>query len=401
MQIQRGYKAELKPNQAQTAALVRHCGTARFVYNYALEERIKHYEATGKTLNWAEQDRLFNSIKREKFPWVYEVSKWCAQSAIKNCDTAFCNFFRRMKQGGPPCFPRFKSKHRSKPSYTIGGGIPIENDRVKLPKIGWVRLKRKGYIPTDAKINSVTVSQRADRWFVSVQVEEPIDVAENQGAPIGLDLGLHCFVVGSDGAKLESPKPLKASLKRLQRLSRRHSRKVKGSSNRRKSAQRLGRLHYRIACQRADFLHKASHGFSTRNSPVYTEDLNVKGMVKNHCLSRAISDAGWGEFVRQLGYKCKWYGSELRQVGRFYPSSKTCSACGLILDELPLSVREWTCESCGTQHDRDLNAARNILKQGTAGCAGTVPQGTNACGEKPVAALVEAGSPNQDTTSRI
>ena len=396
MLIQRAYKTELKPNQVQVVAFMRHCGTARFAYNWALRTQIKHYEATGKTLSWIDLNNLFNSIKREQYPWTYEVSKWCANNAIRNCGKAFDNFFRRLKQSGPLGFPKFKSKHRSKPSYTVSASILVKKSHVRLPKIGWIRLKQKGYIPTDAKISSVTVSQRAGRWFVSVQVEEPIDVAENQGAPIGLDLGIKTFIVGSDGARLESPKPLKASLKRLQRLSRQHSRKVKGSNNRRKSAARLGRLHYRIACQRADFLHKASHKFSTQHATVCIEDLNVKGMVKNRCLSRAISDAGWGEFCRMLGYKCNWYGSELRRIDRWYPSSKTCSACGFIVDELPLPIREWTCESCGTRHDRDHNAAKNILNQGTAGCAGTAPNGAKACGELPVAVLCEAGNIEKD-----
>jgi putative transposase len=279
-------------------------------------------------------------------------------------DKAFRNFFAKRSR-----HPRFKSKKRGLGGFRLTGSITIEAGRIRLPRIGWLRLKESGYLPTDAKINSVTVKERAGRWFVSVQVEEKITVAENQGLAIGLDLGLKSFVVGSDGSSLEAPKPLLRSLGRLQRLSRRHSRKQKGSINRRKSANRLAKLHCQISCQRADFIHKATSDLAKTKSVIVVEDLNVGGMLKNHCVARSVSDAGWSEFVRQLEYKAAWNGGKVIKAGRFYPSTKTCSACGIVKDKMPLSERTYSCDGCGLVIDRDVNAARNLLSLSSASSA--------------------------------
>jgi putative transposase len=310
---------------------------------------------------------------------MYEVSKCAPQEALRDLDKAFRNFFAKRAK-----YPRFKSKKRGLGGFRLTGSITIEADRIKLPRIGWLRLKESDYLPTDAKINSITVKERAGRWFVSVQVEEQIAVAENQGPAIGLDLGLKAFVVGSDGSSLEAPKPLLRSLRRLQRLSRRHSHKQKGSMNRRKSAKRLAKLHYRISCQRADFLHKATTRLTTTNSTIVVEDLNVGGMLKNHCLARSISDAGWSEFVRQLEYKASWNGGSVVKAGRFYPSTKTCSACGMVKDEMSLSERTYHCDGCGLVLDRDVNAARNLLSLSSASSARF-----QACGDSPLGGSVK------------
>ncbi len=365
MLIQRSYKTELDPNNAQRTLFAKHAGTARFVYNWGLAKRIGEYKLTGKSSSGIDQHKQLNALKESEFPWMYEVSKCVAQEALRNLEKAFQNFFRNCKQGKKPGFPKFKSKHRSKQSFRFSYVNGVQIGSINLPKIGWVRLKERDYIPVDAKINSVTVSEKTGRWFVSVQVEEPIAVSENQGPAIGLDLGLKSFVVGSDGSFIPSPKFLNKSLKRLKRLSRRHSRKKKGSQNRKKSAKRLVKLHYRIANQRKNFLHKTSTRLAKTKSIIVVEDLNVKGIVRNHSLARSISDAGWSEFVRQLEYKCTWNGGKLVKIGRFFPSSKTCSNCGFVKEELKLSERTYQCESCGFALDRDLNAARNILKQGT------------------------------------
>lgn len=365
MLVLRAYKTELDPNNVQRTLLAKHAGASRFTWNWALNRRIEEYKLTGKSSNAIEQHRQLNSLKPTDFPWMYEVSKCAPQEALRDLDKAFRNFFAKRAK-----YPRFKSKKRGLGGFRLTGSITIEADRIKLPRIGWLRLKESGYLPTDAKINSVTVKEKAGRWFVSVQVEEQTAVSENQGPAIGLDLGLKSFVVGSDGSSLEAPRPLLRSLRRLQRLSRQHSRKQKGLMNRRKSAKRLAKLHYKISCQRADFLHKATSGLAETKSVIVVEDLNVGGMLKNRCLARSISDAGWSEFVRQLEYKAAWNGGSVVKAGRFYPSTKTCSACGMVKDEMPLSERTYCCDGCGLVIDRDVNAARNLLSLSTGSSSG-------------------------------
>ncbi len=379
MLILRAYKTELDPNNVQRTLLAKHAGAARFTWNWALNRRVEEYKLTGKSSNAIEQHRQLNAIKPTYFPWMYEVSKCAPQEALRDLDKAFRNFFAKRAR-----HPRFKSKKCGLGGFRLTGSVAIEAGRIKLPRIGWLRLKESGYLPTDAKINSVTVKERAGRWFVSVQVEEQIAVTENQGSAIGLDLGLKSFVVGSDGLSLDSPKPLLRSLRRLQRLSRQHSRKQKGSMNRRKSAKRLAKLHYRIGCQRADFIHKATTKLTTTKSVIVVEDLNVSGMRKNRCLARSISDVGWSEFVRQLEYKAAWNGGKVIKAGRFYPSTKTCSTCGLVKDEMPLSERVYRCDGCGLVLDRDVNAARNLLSLST----GSSP-GFEACGDSPLGGSVK------------
>lgn len=365
MLIQRGYKTELRPTAEQAEMLYRHCGVARFAFNFALGRKIEHYQATGKTLLYRDVDAEFNAKKKTEFPWTFETSKWAHGNAIRDCETAFANFFRRLKQGGVSGFPKFKSKHRSTPKYRVAGeSVTVENDRIRLPVIGWVLLKRCGYLPTsEVKINSATISQRAGRWFVSLQVEKTIVVPENQGPAVGIDVGLQSFLVGSDGRRIDAPKFLARSQRKLARLQRQLARKQKGSVNRAKAKAKLAKVHFKVACQRADFLHKASHYYAKNFGTVCIETLNVAGMVKNHCLARAISDAGWSEFARQLRFKTQWLGSHLVEADRWFPSSKTCSECGVVLAALPLSVRKWTCE-CGAVHDRDENAATNLENYG-------------------------------------
>lgn len=377
MLVRRAYKTELDPNDKQRTLLAKHAGTARFAWNWGLARRIDEYKTTGKSSNAIEQHRQLNELKLTDLSWMYEVSKCAPQEALRDLDKAFRNFFEKRTK-----HPRFKSKRRGLGGFRLTGSITVEAGRIKLPRLGWLRLKESGYLPTDAKINSVTVKERAGRWFVSIQVEEDIVVPENQGAVIGLDLGLSSLVVGSDGSSLPPPKPLVRSLKRLRRLSRCHARKRKGSANRRKSARRLARLHYRVACRRTDYLHKATTRLARGKSVIVVESLNVSGMLQNRSLARSISDAGWSELLRQLGYKVTWYGSRLVEAGRFYPSTKTCSACGLVKDAMPLSERVYRCAGCGMEINRDLNAARNLEKLATASSVGSGLR-PNACGDGP------------------
>lgn len=365
MLIHRAYKTELDINNAQSTLLFKHAGVARFAWNWGLSRRIKEYKLFGKSSNYIEQSRQLNSEKKLSFPWMYEVSKCAPQEALRDLEKAFANFYAKKSN-----HPRFKSKKDGVNKFRLTGRVTIKDNKIKLPRIGWLRLKERGYLPLNVKINSVTVKEKANRWFVSVQTEEQVNVPENKGPAIGIDLGLKSFVVGSDGLKIEAPKPLLRSLKRLRKLSKRTSRKQKGSENQKKSKFKLARLHYRICCQRSDFLHKTTNKLAKTKSIIVVEDLNVKGMVKNHNLSRAISDAGWYEFIRQLEYKTVWNGGRIIKAPQFFASTKTCSACGSVKKEISLSERTYSCDACGLIMDRDINAAQNLLSLSTGSSPG-------------------------------
>lgn len=373
MKVYRAYKTELDPTRQQRMALLKHAGCARFTWNWALAQRMAEYKATGKSPNAMTQHKQLVKLKRSDWPWMYEVSKWAAEGSLQNLDAAFKAFFRRCKSGQKPGYPKFKSKNRGVGSFTLRGCIHVLSRSVVLPRIGEVKLKERGYIPTKGiKILAATVSERAGRWFVSVQCEQDIAVPENRGSVIGVDLGIKHFMVTSEGVTVDAPKPLKKALKKLRRVSRQHSRKKKGSKNRRKAARRLARMHYRIACIRKDFLHKVTTALAKNHSEIAIEDLAVQGMLKNRKLARAIADLGWAESRRQLEYKCPWYGSALRVINRFEPTSKRCSVCGHVKERLALSERVFRCEACGHVQDRDLNAARNV--------AASSAETQNACG---------------------
>ncbi len=371
MEILRAYKVELDPNNVQRTALLKHAGAARFAWNWGLTRRKQEYEETNKSSNAIEQHRQLNVLKKTDFPWLYEVSKAAPQEALRDLDKAYQNFFRRVKAGKKAGkkhgFPKFKSRKNGIGSFRLTGAIRVENDRIKLPRIGWLRLKEHGYIPTDGiHILSVTVSESVGRWFVSVQCRQEIEVTQATGESVGVDLGIKDLAVTSDGARFENPKPLKKAQAKLKRLQREISRRKKGGKNREKTRKKVAKVHQRIANIRRDSLHKATSAIvakpkpdSERPSMIVLEDLNVSGMLANHCLAQAISDVGFAEFRRQLEYKSVWYGSELMLADRFFPSSRLCRHCGCINSELKLSDREWTCD-CGAVLDRDLNAALNL-----------------------------------------
>lgn len=376
--IQRSYKTELDPNNKQRAVLMQHAGMARFVYNWGLARRINEYKSTGKASSFYAQCRQLNALKAEFYPWMYESSKFVAEESLRDLDNAFKNFFRTANKAGRKVgFPKFKSRKRGIGGFRLRGSVSVEDGRIRLPKIGWMRLKEAGYLPSDCKINSVTVRERAGRWFVSIQVEAEIVVPENQGDAIGLDLGLSALVVGSDGVSIPPPRTLARSLDKLRKLSRSMSHKQSGSANWVKAKRKLARLHYKIECQRTDYLHKVSSRLTHDHSVLVVENLNIQGMLRNHKLARSISDAGWGQLLSQLSYKAKWYGAQVVEAGRFYPSTKTCSACGRVKDSMSLSDRVYRCAFCGAEIDRDINAAKNLEKLGTAGLAGSY-----ACGDR-------------------
>jgi putative transposase len=351
---------ELDPTVAQAKYFAQACGVARFSYNWALSEWQTQYK-NGEKPNEAALRRQLNAIKGEEYPWMESVTKCAVQYAIKNLGKAFQGFFKKVRK-----YPRFKKKGVSRDVFRADNGpanpqshaVKIIARRVKLPIIGSVKMKER--LRFQGRIISCTISRTAHKWFASFQVEidQKPPVRENQ-ATVGVDLGIKTLAVLSDGTTFDNPKALRNNLNQLRRLSRSLSRKQKGSSNRRKARARLARLHYRISCVRNDALHKIT-SYLTRNfTLIGIENLNVRGMLKNSKLSRAISDVGLFEFRRQLDYKGALYGARLVVADRWFPSSKTCSECGVVKETLGLSERSWSC-GCGAHHDRDLNAATNL-----------------------------------------
>jgi putative transposase len=383
MIVRQAFRFELDPTRSQRVLLAKHIGAARRAWNWALARRQELYrtqEGKARFTDAVRQHKELNELKKTEFPWMYEVSKCAPQEALRDLDRAYRNF-----AAGRAKLPRFKKKFVHD-SFRLTGAVSCGERSAVLPRLGKIRTKEPTtkLLAAGARITSATVSREADRWFVSfaVEVERP-DPEPVLGPAVGVDLGLSCFAVvstadGSEVERVESPKPLAAALRRLAKVQRKHARKKKGSANRRRSALRLARLHRRVGNRRKDFLHKFTTRLAKTKSAVVVEDLCVKGLVRTH-LARSVSDAGWGEFRRQLGYKTQWYGSRLVTADRFFPSSKTCSSCGAVKEELSLSEREFVCEACGAVLDRDENAARNLARL-AAGATGSSPE-SDACGE--------------------
>jgi putative transposase len=361
--IIRAFKTELKPNKTQQELLQKHVDGARYVYNWALSKRKETYEQTGKSLSYFDLCKELTILKHSTCDWLNNVDIGALQNELKCVCVAYDNFFRGLKTGRRVGFPKFKNKHTDTKSYGTHGRINVESLRVKLPKVGWVKLKERDYIPTsEAKILAAHVSHKAGRWYVSVQVEQPWVVVPATKEPMGIDVGIKALATCSDGTTFDNPKAYKTALKKLARLQRGVNRKVKGSSNREKQKQKVAKLYARITSIRSHHTHEASAYITkkARPSTVAIEDLNVRGLMANHSLAQAISDANMGELHRQLTYKGGWYGVEVVKIDRWYPSSKTCSNCGWVNSDLKLSDRVFVCSECGAVIDRDLNAAINI-----------------------------------------
>ena len=339
--------------QAQTAYCRKAAGTARFTYNWALAEWTRQYRA-GERPTALRLKRQWNAIKSTQYPWVGEVHKDANQQPFTNLGAAFGKFFRHEAK-----YPVFKKKGQHDSFYISNDKCAVNGKRLYIPRLGWVRMREA--LRFQGQILSVTVSRIADRWFASIAVRLVTSPppCESQ-AWVGVDLGVSALATLSTGETVTGPKPLRKLQKALRRCSRGLSRKAKGSANRTKAKRKLARLHYRIACQRKDALHKLTTALVQRFGVVVVEDLHVKGMVQNRRLARAISDIGFGMFRQMLKYKAAAAGITIHLAERWFPSSKLCSQCGAVYEALPLSQRVYTC-SCGFVADRDLNAALNLV----------------------------------------
>jgi putative transposase len=347
-------KHRIYPNEAQKVLLNKHIGASRFIFNLALETKTTAYAGNGVNLSCFDLMKQLVDLKKE-CEWLKEVNSQSLQAPIRNLDNAFTRFYK-----GQGNFPKYKSKWKGKKSFHIPQNVKVKDGRLVIPKFTKKGIKIKLHRPLEGEIKSATVSRTpTGKYFVSILVETGVECLPKnkveKETTVGVDLGIKDFLITSEGGVVGNPKYLRKAEARLKYVQRKYS-KYKGKRTKHK----LAKLHEKVANQRRDFLHKQSSKLVKECRTIAIEDLNVEGMLKNHCLAKSISDAGWSMFKTLLEYKCEWYGVNLLKIGRFEPSSKTCSNCGAVNKELTLKDREWTCKSCNTKHDRDINAAVNI-----------------------------------------
>ena len=353
----RGFEFRFYPTEEQKVALAKTFGSTRYVYNWALDLRSKAWKERKERIDYHDSSAALTPLKQE-LPGLNEVSCVPVQQSLRHLETAFVHFW---KHGAD--YPAFKSKFNQQSAEFTRSGFRWRQGQLVLAKIGKLRIRWSRRFK--AKPTTVTVSRTpAGQYYVSFRVDERLKPMPAAKAAIGIDLGLTCFAADSNGTKYRAPHPLRRKMAQLKRAQKALSRKKKGSKNRDKARIRVAKIHQKISDIRCDFQHKLSTQLVRENQTLVIEDLNVRGLLANHNLAGAIGDSGWSEFVRQLEYKSEWYGRTLIRVDRFFPSSKLCSACGFKNESMPLEMRGWTCPSCGTTHDRDINAARNLLAGG-------------------------------------
>ena len=366
--IQKTYKFRLYPNKEQEKMLANYFGSVRFVYNHFLAKRKEQYEQTRKSSNYYEQAKELTAMKKtEAFSWLKEINSQTLQHALRHLETAYVNFFK-----GRTRFPRFHSKKHGG-SFAVPQYFKVEGNRIFIPKFkGGIRFAKSQDVLGELRNMTVSVTP-GGKYYVCIMAHVEVGDLEKTNLSVGIDLGLKDFVITSNGDRYSSNKFIKKYSKKLATMQKHLSRKKKGSGSWNRQRIKVARLQEKITSCRNDKLHKISVELIRRYDVVCCEDLNVKGMVKNHHLAKAVSDASWGTFVTMLEYKAKWYGKELVKIGRFYPSSKTCHHCGHVKEDLSLEDRYYTCPNCGELIDRDLNAAKNILDEGLRNIsAGTV-----------------------------
>lgn len=357
------YRFRFYPTEPQKQVFARVFGACRYIYNWALRARTDAYYEESISIGYAESSSMLTALKKTPdHTWLNDISCVPTQQALRHLQTAFVNFFEKRAK-----YPSFKKKSDAQSAEYSRSAFKWDAKNSNLTLSGVGRLAVRWSRKFVSAPTTVTVTKdMAERYFVTLCLDETMEKLPAVHQAVGIDLGITALATLSTGEKLENPRHLVAAQKRLLRAQRDLSRKTKGSKRRAVQRLKVARLHAEVADARADYLNKTTTNLVRRFDVIAIEDLNVQGMVKNHSLARALSDAGLGEFRRMLEYKCEWYGRELRMVDRFFPSSKRCFDCGHVLEELDLGCREWNCPECGKQHDRDVNAAKNILAAGQA-----------------------------------
>lgn len=357
--MEKAHRVRIYPDEEQTVLIEKTFGCVRYVHNYFINRIKKNYEETGKYLNYYECSKELTALKQEN-EWLKEPDKCALQNSAKDVETSFKNFFEKRAN-----FPKHKTKKNCKDSYRTNGKLKFKNGKIRIPKIGWVKVK--GYKEISGRILSITISKtKSNKYFASICVTEfEPEQFEKTNQNVGIDLGLKDYAIFNSGEKIENPRFLRRAEKKLAKMKRKLSKKIFGSKNYYKYKIKVARFEEKIRNQRIDFLHKLSIRLIKEYDIICIETLKIKNMMKNRKLAKSIQDASFSRFIRQLEYKAKWYGKVISKIDTFFLSSQLCSSCGFKNSNVKkLSIREWTCSNCNEHHDRDINAANNILIEG-------------------------------------